>query len=118
MHMRVIVADDDCQVRSALGLLLRRRLSCVTIVELKNGTSVLREMKRTPAAVLLLDWELPGYPTRILVSLLKDVAPNLHVIVLSSHVEARAEALAAGADRFISKGSGPDELIAALQELG
>jgi DNA-binding NarL/FixJ family response regulator len=114
--MRVIVADDDRQVRSALRLFLIRRVRCPTIVEMADGPSLLHELQRMPADLLLLDWELPGYVNQRLVRLLRQITPSLRIIALSSRSEARDEALIAGVDRFISKGDTPDELSAALQE--
>ena len=45
---------------------------------------------------------------------LKEIRPGLHVIVLSARPEARQEALASGADGFVSKMDHPEKLLAAV----
>ena len=65
--------------------------------------------------LVLLDWELPGLPTIGSLPGLHRICPNLLVIVLSGRPETRREALAAGADAFVSKADPPERLLATLQ---
>jgi DNA-binding NarL/FixJ family response regulator len=63
---------------------------------------------------VLLDWELPGEPVKVLLSTLRAQDGQLRVIVLSGRPELKAAALAAGADAFASKINPPKELVAAI----
>jgi DNA-binding NarL/FixJ family response regulator len=49
-----------------------------------------------------------------LLARLKRICPDLYVIVLSARPEDRQDALACGADGFVSKMDQPDKLLAAL----
>ncbi len=64
--------------------------------------------------LLLLDWELPGMNGRDLLLQVRALCPHVKVIALSVTPEAREEALAAGADGFVSKGDPPDCLLMAI----
>jgi CheY-like chemotaxis protein len=65
--------------------------------------------------LVLLHWRLQGMAGSELLRRLKEMCPNLHVIVLSARMGERQDALASGADGFVSKMDQPDKLLAALR---
>ncbi|MHB0875684.1 MAG: response regulator [Anaerolineae bacterium] len=111
--MRVLLADDDGQVCSALRLLLEQVPGVVVVGEARDAESLALEMMAAAPDAVLLDWELPGLsPGPHLAALKADGNPRL--VVLSSRPEAQKAALKAGADAFVSKGDPPETLLAAL----
>ena len=64
--------------------------------------------------LVLLDWELPGPRAADLLPALRSRCRHVIVIALSGRPEARQEALAAGADAFVSKGEPPERLLAVV----
>jgi len=64
--------------------------------------------------VVLLDWSVGGTAADKLMVALRCSCQGVGVIVLSGRPEARAQALAAGADAFVSKGDPPEHLLAAI----
>lgn len=116
--MRVLLADDQPQVRSALRLLLEHEAEMQVVDEVTNTEDLLAQAQATSPDVLLLDWELPGLPATILLATLRKGYPHLAVIALSGQLEARRAALAAGADAFISKSDPADQLLTILREMG
>lgn len=115
--MRVLLADDQAKVRSALRLLLEHQPHIDILGEAVDATGLLDWVKAACPDLLLLDWELPGLPMSALLTALRDRCPELQVIALSSRPEARSVALAAGADAFVSKGDAPERLLAAVEGL-
>lgn len=115
--MRVILADDDCNVRSALRLLLERELELEVTGEAVNGKDLIAEVKSAEPDLVLFDWELPGLKTTEMVSGLRECCPGVILISLSGQVEARQAALGAGVDAFVSKGDPPERVLDTLQEL-
>ena len=101
--MRVIVADDQTKVRSALRLLLEHQPHVEILGEAVDTTGLLDWAKAACPDLVLLDWELPGLPAAALLPLLHDHCPALRVIALSSRPEVRQAALDTGADAFVSK---------------
>ena len=115
--MRILIADDQADVRSALGLLLMHEPDLEVVAEATDAVGVLLTAEKQPLNLILLDWELPGMPSASLVRILRNQWPQLHLIALSSLPEARGAAVNAGVDVFVNKGDPPDALLAALRRL-
>jgi DNA-binding NarL/FixJ family response regulator len=115
--MRVILADDDRNVRSALRLLLERELELEVAGEAADGKDLLAEAKSAEPDLVLFDWELPGLTVAETLSRLRACCPEVILIGLSGRVEARQAALGAGVDAFVSKGDPPERVLDTLQRL-
>jgi DNA-binding NarL/FixJ family response regulator len=115
--LRVLLADDQANVRHALQLLLEQEPGITIVGEAADATGVLLAAATHPADVLLLDWELPGLPLPHLLKLLQFERPSLQIIAMSSRPEAQIEALGAGAVTFLSKGAPPETVRNALHNL-
>lgn len=115
--MRVLLADNQRQVRSALLTLLKRQPDMEVIGEVSEANSLLVQVQAIKPDLVLLDWGLPSLTAIGSLPALRTHCPELRVIVLSGRPEARREALAAGADAFVSKIEPPERLLAALQAM-
>ena len=126
--IKLMIADDDFKVRSAINLLLDQDKSCWDVVaEVRNVEELFIEVEKEKPKLLLLDWELPEQcckekdlscnclPERI--KKLKLNNPNMYIIVLSSEPLVKTKALIAGANRFVSKGDPPEVFLEALYEI-
>jgi DNA-binding NarL/FixJ family response regulator len=113
----VIVADDETAIRSALGLALKQKLSIQNLSEAANMEELLAKAREAGAALVLLDWELPGLAAEGSLTTLRRQNPGLKVVALSARPEARQMALAAGADGFVSKTEPPDTMLRLIDEL-
>jgi DNA-binding NarL/FixJ family response regulator len=80
-----------------------------------NAEELLRELAGTLPDQILLDWGLPGLEAATLPAL-RQQHPHCRIIILSGRLEARNEALAAGADCFVSKTEPPELLLAAIKQ--
>ncbi|MDY6892760.1 MAG: response regulator transcription factor [Chloroflexota bacterium] len=114
--MKILLADDQPNVRSALRLLLEQEAGLSITAEASNCRELLAAMEENCPDLLLLDWELPGDTDVELIPTLRAKCPELVIIALSSRPEARRAALNAGAENFVSKGSTPPEVIAAVKK--
>jgi DNA-binding NarL/FixJ family response regulator len=115
--MRVLLADDQTNVRFALRTLLERQPGMQVVGEAINAEVLLSQVKARCPDLALLDWSLPGVAVDELLPALRGTCPNLFVIVLSGQPEARRAALAAGANAFVSKADPPEELLAAIRSV-
>jgi len=115
--MRTIIADDQIAIRRALRLLLEE-VPAAQIVGEATDLKMLRDLLTgaTPDLVLL-DWELPPGNAAAAVAGLRGQFPQVRFIVLSTSPEAANDALAAGADAFVSKGDAPEGLARLLRDL-
>lgn len=115
--MRVLVADDDVHVRSALRLLLEQEPDVQVVGESTAADELVGEIGRTHPAVVLLDWELPGLRSNGLLTQLRMTIPGLRTIAMSGRPEQRVDALRAGVDAFVCKGDAPETLLGAVRAL-
>jgi DNA-binding NarL/FixJ family response regulator len=113
--MRVLLADDQSRVRTALRILLERQPTLNIVGEATDAQELLAQVQACCPDVVLLDWELPGWNGNGAVKKLQAAQPGLAIIALSGRPEARQVALAAGVDTFVSKIDPPEQLLAALQ---
>lgn len=113
--MRILLADDQKKVCSALQLLLGLEPGVEIVGETAEARHLLQQVEQTLPDVILLDWELPGFSPNGLLHRLHALFPGLKVIALSGRPEARQAALEAGVDAFVSKCDPPDRLLAALR---
>jgi DNA-binding NarL/FixJ family response regulator len=112
--MKIVLADDQPQVRSALRLLLEHEQVCI-VGEVASLRELLSASPRRIADAILIDWELPGLSPGDGVFSVRQAYPSAQIVALSSRPEARDPALHAGADTFVCKGDPPEVLLAALQ---
>ncbi len=114
---RVLLADDEPTLRSALRLLLEQDSALLIVGEATESVAAQRQVADGSPDLLLLDWELPGEGGASLVSSLHRANPDLCIIALSSRPEARGAALDAGVHAFVSKGDPPEYLLTAIQQI-
>lgn len=114
---RVVIADDELSLHSALRLLFAHEPGVAVVGDAAEAGSARQKAAALRPDLLLLDWELPGTTGVVLVDELRAAAPAMRIIALSSRPEARPAALAAGADAFVSKGDPPDRLLEAMRGL-
>ncbi len=115
--MRVLLADDEPKVLSALRLILEQLKEVERIEEVTDAASLKEHLKNSPPDLLLVDLELPGLRAGAPLADLRRYAP-LKVIVLSGRCQTPQMALASGADAFVSKCEPPDRLFATLRAMG
>lgn len=116
--MRVLLADDQVEVRSALRFLLEQELEIDVIGETAEARDLLSQVEIAQPDLVLLDWELPGSLVAELLFALRARCVQMKVVALSGRPEARQEALAAGIDAFVSKGDPPEHLLTVLHAFG
>ena len=97
-----------------MRLLLEEQPGLQVAGEAADTRCLLAQVEETCPDSILLSWELAGLSGADLLRSLRKTCPGLHIIVLSSRLEARREALCAGADDFVSKLAPPEPLVAAI----
>lgn len=115
--MRVLLADDQWQVRSAIRLLLEQEPGFQVVGEAADATGLLLATTEKAPSLVLLDWELPGLPAGQLLRLLRYERPLLTIIAMSSRPEVARLALNAGADAFLSKSDPPERVLSIIHDL-
>ena len=107
---RVVVAEDDREMRAYVSSVLSRRFSVVTTA---NGQEALAAIEEGPCALVVLDVMMPALDGLSVARRLRQQAEEVPVLMLTAltGAEARREAYAAGADDYVTKPFDESELI-------
>jgi two-component system KDP operon response regulator KdpE len=113
--LRVLVVDDE----PAILRFLRAGLSGqgYVVLEAMTGQAVLDQVRRKAADLVVLDLGLPDIDGLEVIRMLRDTGAALPIIVLSSREDekAKVDALDLGADDYVTKPFGMDELQARIR---
>jgi two-component system KDP operon response regulator KdpE len=113
---RVLVVDDEPQITRALAINLRAR--GYEVCTAGDGTEALHEAAANPPDVVILDLGLPDMDGTDVIAGLRGWT-DVPVLVLSGRTDSvdKVEALDAGADDYVTKPFGMDELLARLRAM-
>lgn len=110
--LRVLVVDDEPPIRR----FLRTSLSAegYQVTEAEDGKSALAILKRNAMNLVVLDLGLPGMDGFEVIRALRESRSTIPVIVLSVRTDeaGKVRALDMGADDYVTKPFGMDELLA------
>ncbi|MGN7982693.1 response regulator [Burkholderia sp. 22313] len=117
--IRILIADDHAIVRCGLRQIIETTNDIVVAAEATQGSEVVDRLRTCAVDLLLLDMTMPGVNGVDLIRRVRAEQHALPVLVLSIHDEAQvaSRALRAGATGFLTMGSDPDVLLAAIRKL-
>lgn len=129
-QLRIIIADNQPETRSALRLVIELEHGFTVVGEADEAGELTAMARTVRPDIVLLDWQLRDAGAtapadlalcldnkKELVLMLHAIHRGLKVLALSGRPEAKKDALSAGADAFVSKGESPDKLMEALRSL-
>ena len=111
----ILIVDDHADARELLERLLRDSYDTLTA---KNGPEAVEIVGSNRVDIVLLDIKLPGMDGLEALERIKEVSPDLPVIMLSS-ADSAAKAVSSfklGACDYITKSSSQDELLSIIKE--
>jgi CheY-like chemotaxis protein len=114
---RILVVEDDPDLRAALVDLLRRRTDAL-VMHAASGPDALAHARAEPPDVVVLDAGLPGVDGWAVAAALKADPETrwIRLIGLSGiGPQGRSLALAAGFDDYLGKNCDPASLVAAVR---
>jgi DNA-binding response OmpR family regulator len=101
MSDKMLVVDDDPQVREALVLAFRTHY---TVLEASSGADALRLLSESPR-LMLLDMSMPGMTGLEVLAAARETVAGMTVIMLTGEndIDLAKRALALGAAEYITK---------------
>lgn len=116
---RIVVCDDQHDLREAIKLVLADVPRFRVVAEAADGPSGLDEIRLHRPDLILLDVNMPGGGPD-LARAAKDASPTSHIVVFSGRDDAatRDAMLAAGADQYVVKSGRLRLLLEALDNAG
>lgn len=112
--IRVLVVDDQPRARQSLKALLATAPEIGAVEEAEGAAEAVDLIRDSSPDVILMDVRMPGMDGLMATRIIKELKPDVNLVVLSLYPEYREEAFAAGADDFIVKGGPSQELFAAI----
>ena len=118
--LRILLVDDHEVVRVGLQALIARQPHMEVVGEAGTVRGAVNQARRLAPDVVVLDIRLPGGSGVDACRQIKAERPETKVIILTSFPddEVLFESIAAGADGYVLKKVGSDDLIQALQRVG
>jgi two-component system KDP operon response regulator KdpE len=113
--LRVLIVDDEPAIRRFLRTSLGSE--GYQVIEAEDGRSALDLLQRNPTDLLVLDLGLPDIDGFEIIQRLRENGTALPIVVLSSRTDeaGKVRALDLGADDYVSKPFGVDELLARVR---
>jgi DNA-binding NarL/FixJ family response regulator len=115
---RVLIADDNAQVRQELRTLLPLAGDIEIVGEAADGREAIRLTQTLQPEVVLMDLEMPFLDGYEATRQIKAGFPSCRVVALTVHgyEAARQEASQSGVDVFLVKGVSVETLVQAISD--
>lgn len=115
--MRILLADDHAMLRSGLRRIIADALPGALISEVNCCDDLLARIRESDWSVLVLDIALGDRNSLDLVPKLRELRPQMPIVVLSMYKERQfvIRALRAGVAGYVTKDRAPEELLEAIR---
>jgi DNA-binding NarL/FixJ family response regulator len=114
---KCLAVDDHPTVRKGLTLMFGQADDLELVGSVESGEEVAEAVERLQPEVVIVDVRLPGMDGISVVKRISQVAPDVKLVVFSAYGDKRllSDALSAGADAYVLKGSPPEDLLRAVR---
>ncbi|MBF0542606.1 MAG: response regulator transcription factor [Nitrospirae bacterium] len=115
----VLIVDDHAVIRQGIKDIISEEADIKVTGECATAQDMFHLIKSNDYDIVLLDINLPQMNGIDALKLLKNLKPNLPVLILSVYSEEHyaMRMLRAGASGYLSKDCSPDEIIAAIRKV-
>ena len=117
--IRILIADDHTIVRRGISQILMDEFSSVQIDEVANSEAMILQSKKVKYDVIISDISMPGKSGLEVLPQLKELNPNVPILIMSIHSEDHyaVRVLKAGASGYLNKDLAPEELVSAVKRV-
>ncbi len=117
--LKILLVEDDELFRLGLRVRLQQELDLEVTAEAEDGETAVELSKSQPFDIAVLDIGLPGLGGVEACRQIRQLCPNLPVLVLTSHAQKALinRIIAAGAQGYCLKGMPADTLILAIRSV-
>ena len=112
--MRVLVVDDDPDIRTLMKRVLDSKKSFEVVGEAVDGLDALEKMETLNPQLVIMDVRMPRMDGVEATKLIKEKWPATAVVGFSAFGDSETDMLAAGASAYVLKDLNSDEVILTL----
>lgn len=119
MPIKIAIYEDNERLRQSLGLLIGAAPDMLLCGNYPNCLNIAEEVKYTQPDVIIMDIDMPGISGTQGVRICKEARPETQIIMYTvfEDDERIFESLCAGADGYVLKKSGPQQLLDAIRNV-
>ncbi|HET6996238.1 MAG TPA: response regulator transcription factor [Chitinophagaceae bacterium] len=117
--LKILIADDHAVVRKGLKQILLEEYPSAQIGEVADAESLLSEIMKDDWNIVITDMNMPGRSGLDALTQIKQMAPQLPVLIMSMYPEDQyaLRVLKAGASGYLGKDNIHDDIIKAIQSV-
>ena len=115
--IRVLLADDEAMIRSALASLLRLEDDIDVVAECSDGEQAVAEAQRVSPDICLLDLEMPVLDGVGVAERVRQSGTRCIIVTRHARPGVLRRALAAGVAGFLPKSRGADEVAMVIRRV-
>jgi len=117
--IKILIADDHAIVREGLKQIVAEEKDIVVSGEAGNSEQMMQLLQKENWNLVILDINMPGKSGLEALKDIKQLYPNLPVLILSMFSEDQygIRAIKAGASGYLKKVSAPTELVTAIRKI-
>jgi len=117
--IRILVTDDEIVVREGIVAILSLQPAFEVVGEASDGYDAVEIARRTKPDVVLLDMAMPRQDGLTTIPILKELLPDVRILVLTSFAESDTvyKAIKSGALGYMLKDARREQLIQAIHDV-
>jgi two-component system invasion response regulator UvrY len=117
--IKILIADDHAIVREGLKQIVAEEKDILVAGEAENSSKLMELLEKENWSLIVLDINMPGKSGLEALKDIKQLYPDLPVLILSMFSEDQygLRAIKAGASGYLKKVSAPTELVTAIRKI-
>lgn len=117
--IKILIADDHAIVREGLKQIVAEEKDILVAGEAGNSEQLMQLLEKEKWSLIILDINMPGKSGLEALKDIKQLYPDLPVLILSMFSEDQygIRAIKAGASGYLKKVSAPTELVSAIRKI-
>lgn len=117
MMYKILLVEDDNLLRMGLKSMLEMQGEYVVERHVATGREAIQICRQNAPDIVILDLRLPDEAGTVVMKKIKEIKPDIKIIILSSHDDNELiyETLEHGANAYILKGANPEEIFLAIK---
>lgn len=119
MQKEILIVDDHLVVRTGVSIILEEKLKNIAISTTENYSETLKILKEQKFDLIILDVNIPGGRNTSMVEEIKDIQPNVKILIFSVYEEETHACpyIIAGANGYLNKLSDKKKLTGAVDSI-
>jgi DNA-binding NarL/FixJ family response regulator len=116
--IKVAIVEDDSRFRQSLRRVIESKPGLTCVADYATGAKAIEKIPRDLPEVVLMDLNLPDFSGAEVTARIKEMLPNISVVILTVYNDAEHifKALRAGAGGYLLKQATAGEILEAIAE--